>query len=794
MTRPYAGLRVLEIVSSIGGSYCGKLFVDAGAEVLKLEPHDGDPLRGWTLSGAPPHGDAPGVLFQYLNAGKKSVLSGPGADPETAHLLAGADLVVLDGCFGWDVGKIRALAAADPYQVVVSISSFGLSGPYAGGAVPVNEFVLQAMCGSIASRGEPEGRPLQAGGRIGEWTSGLYAAVAAAALLRRVRSGGPGDLIDVSAYESMISTMGGLAAMSRSILGYRSPISGRSIELPSIIGTADGLVGFCTITRQQFMDFLAMIGRSDLIDDEDLATMAGRMRRRVEFRAIVDAWAGTRTTAEIVELAADMRVPVAPIGTPETVATIDHFAQRNVFVPTAAGGFDAPRPPYRSSAFDATPFGPVPEIGEHTGSARWTPRPRSQPSSEAPPRAPLAGVRVMDLTAFWAGPASTHILAALGADVIKVEGVRRPDAIRYSGGVPASVDRWWEWGPLFLSYNTNKRAITLELSEPEGRRIALRLASECNLVLENFSPRVMSNFGLDWPALEAANPGLVLVRMPAFGLDGPWRDRVGFAQTMEQASGMAWLTGEADGLPIIPRGPCDPIAGLHAAFAAIAGLEVRERTGTGFVIESTMVEAALNIAAEPLLEYAAYGRVPHRVGNRGPNVSPQGLYQCAGEDEWIAIAVLDDTHWAALLEVLGHPAELAQPELAQLSGRQRAADAIDAVLQAWAQRHRADAAAARLRAVGVPASRVLGPDDILADEQLAARGFWAQTTHPVAGRIRVPAMPFQLDGSNTPWVRTPAPTIGEHNQEVLGKLLNLGAEEIADMERTGLIGTRPAGL
>ena len=180
-------------------------------------------------------------------------------------------------------------------------------------------------------------------------------------------------------------------------------------------------------------------------------------------------------------------------------------------------------------------------------------------------------LRVTDLTAFWAGPVATQFLGALGADVIKVEGVRRPDGMRFSAARPPTWDQWWEWGPVFLCSNNNKRGISIELSTDAGRSIALDLIAASDLVIENFSPRVMENFGLKWDAVSAANPRAVMVRMPAFGLDGPWRDRVGFAQTMEQATGMAWMTGHADGPPLIPRGVCDPIAGLHAVFAAVGG-------------------------------------------------------------------------------------------------------------------------------------------------------------------------------------------------------------------------------
>ena len=219
---------------------------------------------------------------------------------------------------------------------------------------------------------------------------------------------------------------------------------------------------------------------------------------------------------------------------------------------------------------------------------------------------PLDGLRIIDFTAFWAGPAATHMLAALGADVVKVESVQRPDGMRYTT-TPPRAEQWWEWGPVFHGANTGKRGITLDLNDPEGLALAKRLVAGADAVIENFSPRVMENFGLDWDAVHAVNPRAVMVRMPAFGLDGPWRDRTGFAQTMEQITGMAWVTGFADGPPLIPRGACDPLAGMHAVFALLVALEARDRTGEGMLVEVTMVEAALNAAAEQVVEHSADG-------------------------------------------------------------------------------------------------------------------------------------------------------------------------------------------
>ena len=225
--------------------------------------------------------------------------------------------------------------------------------------------------------------------------------------------------------------MGGLGVVTAQVLGAGP---GRSLELPSIEATADGYVGYCTITGQQFQDFLVMIERPEWLGDADLASFAGRQRRREEFTAAVREWTSQRTTAEIIELASAMRIPVAPIGSPETITGIDHFVERGVFVNNPAG-FVQPRPPYRIHGGTAAGVhAPHRPLGEHTGSIEW-PAPEAV-ATVGPMADPLADIRVMDFTAFWAGPAGSLVLGSLGADVVKVEGLKRPDGMRFAGGKP----------------------------------------------------------------------------------------------------------------------------------------------------------------------------------------------------------------------------------------------------------------------------------------------------------------------------------------------------------------------
>jgi crotonobetainyl-CoA:carnitine CoA-transferase CaiB-like acyl-CoA transferase len=683
-------LRVVDLSTEIAGPYCTKLLADAGADVVKIEAAEGDPLRRWRS----------GALFKFLNTSKRSIAGDP-RDAVVRDLVVAADVVVeSNGPGGTDVQALRAL---NPALVVVSISPFGLGGPWASRAA--TEFTLQAWCGSTGSRGTPERPPLAAGGRLGEWIGGAYAAVGAVAAWRQTRQTGRGEHIDVALLECMAMTMNTFTSVFADFLGWpdmRGPA--RTIEMPSVEPTADGYVGFCTITAQQFQDFLVLIERPDLLDDRDLANAISRARRMHEFLGIIHDWTTKRTRDEIIELATLMRIPVAPIGNGETLPTFDHFRTRGTFVENPDGGFVQPRVPYAIDGWRGRALAPAPALGANAGDMRWDvrpPRPRVETPDGTDDARPLDGVRIIDFTAFWAGPAATHMLAALGADVVKVESMQRPDGMRYATTHPRH-DTFWEWGPVFHGANAGKRSITLAMNDPEGLALAKRLIADADAVIENFSPRVMENFGLTWDAVHDVNPRAVMVRMPAFGLDGPWRDRTGFAQTMEQITGMAWVTGFADGSPLIPRGACDPFAGMHAVLALLVALEARARSGSGSLVEVTMVEAALNAAAEQVVEYSAAGTLLGRDGNRGPVSAPQGLYPCRGEERWLALAIATDDHWAALCDVMGDPAWTRD-----VGDRRRDHDRIDLEIAAWCATRDLDELVEVLAARDVPAAPVV---------------------------------------------------------------------------------------
>jgi crotonobetainyl-CoA:carnitine CoA-transferase CaiB-like acyl-CoA transferase len=799
MLHGLADLLVVDLSRGIAGGYATKLLTDAGADVVLVEPPDGHPLRRWSASGADLAG-RDGALFQYLHAGQRAVAAAP-TDPAVAALVARADLVVDDA----EAPQLdpAALCAAHPSLVVLSITPYGLTGPFVGR--PASEFTVQAECGSLGCRGRQDQPPVQAGGRIGEWTAGAYAAPGALAAVLRARRSGVGAHVDCSVAEVMAIAASTFSDTMHSMHG-RPPLTTapRSIEVPSIEPTADGWVGFNTNTGQQFESFLVLIEQAEELLTGRWNSLTARYQALDEWNAMVRAFTTRHTTAEVVERASALRIPVAGVCDGASVLEHEHLVARGAWVDNP-GGFRQPRPPYLVDGESPRPIRPAPRLGEHTAALAEPPQ-RPAPTAPAPgswagggpstdaTALPFAGLRVLDLTSWWAGPSGTGLFAALGAEVIHVESTTHPDGMRLTGAL-FGRDDWWEWGHMFAAVNCDKEGITLDLRRPEGLELCRRLIERSDAVVENFSPRVVEGWGLGWDAVHALNPRAVMVRMPAFGLSGPWRDRVGFAQTMEQMTGMAWVTGHRDDQPRIMRGPCDPIAGMHGAFALMVALAERDRTGVGVLVESPMVEAALGCAAEQAVEASAYGAVLERDGNRSAHAAPQGLYPCrdhgTGIDErFLAVSADSDARWLALCAALDRPDWAADPALATLAGRRAAHDRLDEGLSSWAADRDRDDAIAHLLAHGVPAAAVADPRLLSRHPQLAARGLYEEPVHPSIGPVTVPGLPYRVTGVER-WVHDPSPTLGQHTRAVLGRLLGVDDAELDRLEAAGVTGTQP---
>ncbi|HEX3283417.1 MAG TPA: CoA transferase [Mycobacterium sp.] len=800
---PLDGYTVIDLSVGIAGAYCSKLLADGGATVVKVEPPDGDPLRRWTSSGAEIEPGDDGALFSFLACSKHSVVVDP-ENPDDVDLLRGlltdADAVVWSrgsAIVALDELSPAALADTYPHLTVTSITPFGLEGPWAD--KPATEFTTQAWSGGVIGlgRGAQERAPLFVAGQIGEWLAGAYAAAGTMAM----ESG----LVDVSVLEAQIL---GLTYYSVSFLdALGRPFRDlRRLTIPGVATAADGLVALGSGTAQQWFDLCAMVGHDEWIDEESDLSITEQANIHAEQ---IYEWVRQNSVDEILDLSSAFRIPNAPVGNGATVTTFEQFVERGTFVDNPRDGFTQPGPPYRATPPLARAPEPAPRLGEHTDAYRSRVRSEGREIREITTRnaisrslpiegLPFEGLRVLDMTSFWAGPSCTHVLAMLGAEVIHVESTARPDGTRLIAGVPITEDQWWERSPIFSGLNTNKKSVTLDIRTPRGVELLRSLVKTCDVIVENYTPRVLDQIGLDFDAVHELRPDAIMMRMPGFGLGGPWRDKPAFAYVIEDASGITWLTGHPDQNPVEPYSVGDPNAGVHGLNALMLAVAHRKRTGEGVRIEAAMVDAALNVAAEQVIEYSAYGKLLQREGNRGPTAAPQNLYRTSELDEfgrpddWVAIAVATDEQWMNLAAALGNPT-WATAELAGVAGRRRHHDAIDEHLSRWCATRTANEIIQTLWDAGVPVAKVMQPHRVGDLPQLVHRGFYEYVDHPVNPTARHSTLPMRISSGPPRIHRTAAPLLGQHNHEILTGL-GYSDHEIAELEDEGIIGTAPAGL
>jgi crotonobetainyl-CoA:carnitine CoA-transferase CaiB-like acyl-CoA transferase len=777
MTGPLAGLHVVELANEISGPYATKLFVDLGAEVIKIEPPAGDPLRRWGPfpgGAVDPHRCG---LFEYLNAGKRGAtldLSRADDMAVARELIAQAHVLVEDFAPGaledWGLG-VDALQQLNPNLVLLRISHFGQCEPWRHRRA--TSLTMQAASGWIGAR-DPQRPPVQVGARISEYVVGAYGALGALTAVR-LQPGGCVREVDVSQLEALLSTLPYPMLMAQRMRRLGLPANLRSAPMLGVVRAADGWVGINCLTGQHWLDVCAMLGLPDY-GEHQIAIMLGGPER-AEFFAKAGPLLASQTVAEIVELGQALRIPAAPVNDGATVLDCPQYAKREFFVEGGRGGrsFQRPGPPFR---FSKTPVA-QPRLAPRLGArpAGWAAG--GQSLSPAAGSLPFAGLRVLDLTTFWAGAYLTCYLGAFGADIVKVESIQRPDGHRYSGAFAYQGDDWYERSAIWQGTNLNKRDLTLDLTSQRGLDIARQLAAQADVVVENFSPRVVEQFGLDYDSLVSLKPDVIVVRMPGFGLQGPWRDYVGWALNIEQTSGMSAVTGYADGPPCNPQGPADPVVGVHAGVALLAALEHRSRTGMGQLIEIAQIEVGACVTAEPVIEYSMNGVVRSREGNRQRGCL-QGVYPTSVEDSWVALSVRDDTDWSQLVAVLGRP---------DLLDEKADHDVFDEIVAGWTRTQTPNTIVETLQAHNIPAEQVITGDQMYDIAQLDARGYYEELEHPVTGPHRYPGWPFRITPGPDRHHRTAPPTLGQHNAEIL-RGLGLSEDEVATLRDQRVIGER----
>lgn len=775
---------VLELATGVAGPYCGKLLADLGAQVIKVEPPGGDPLRR-----EPPHAGEDSVFFNWLN-GNKLGADVALDDARLAVLAAHADIIIHDARAEEADRLDDRLQAANPAATIVSLTPYGRSGPRAEWqATPLTEW---ATSGYHYIAGDPAREPLALPGHQAELHAGLQAGIAVLAGLWHARTTGEGQRIEISHQEAVLSDH----AWVTTTWTHTGKIQGRTGSLYA--KCADGYIFLFPLVP--YPNLFILMDRLDLLEDEELQQPFTWMARFGEVFAVFSEWAATRTKQEIYHACQELRIAASPINTMADLAGNAQLAAREWFETVEAGGerFRAPGFPYKLSGTPCTNRLLAPGAGEHTGAIfgagfRWANADVARPAraaggGHASSRGPLAGLRLIEVTANWAGPIGGRHLADLGAEVIKIELATKP-ATRTLVYINDDVT-WpghYNRSGYFNKLNRNKKAICLDLSKPAGRDVFLQLVGKADAVLENNAARVMSQLGVGYGELSKLYPGLVMCSMSGFASSGPERNYSAYGSNIETISGLASILGYSkDDCCGTGSFYADPVTGNHGAVALLAALHARRRTGRGQWADMALLEAVLPFFGQPFLEYSVTGEVPVARGNRWGQQT-QGVYRAMGRDCWLALTVRDAADWRALCDVISQPALAALVTFEQRSERQAE---VDAAIGAWAAGFDHNEAAARLQAAGVPAAPVMANWEIVSDNHLNDRDFFVRVRHEEAGTLPYPGFPWRFERTPAAVWRA-APMFAEHNTEVFRDLLGLSAPQVAALYQDGVTADEP---
>ena len=803
MTRRFDQLRVLEIAGSHAGAFAAKMFADNGANVVKLVPPDGDP-RVHDGEILPNHalGEAEvGSIWAFCNTSKRILEADVESEP-VQDLFAVADLVIESNA----PDPLVPVGVDQPNDLLVQLylSPFGLSGPWS--TRRSNVFTDDAAGGHLYLNGEPDREPFRRHGRHTEYQAGMYGFIGAmAALLARERSG-RGQTVEVSHLEGMVSIHQHTTTMwthAGHILKREGNTQPGMWHPAGVYECGDGYVFLCHASGAKLVPFLHAAGLGHLLDEPRFATDVDRGRHKKEFDAAIRTWLMAHTVEEICELGEATFSPMGPVWDTHEFLADPHMRARGFFVPLDAEHADEqiPRGPFRVRDAPSTPRSPSRVSLSELDHWHEPDQAGQQSSGEELPDGPLTGVRVLDLTRVWAGPIAGRILGDLGADVIHIESPWNRGPLETPPDLPELThlypdnelgERPWNRNGGFNKLARNKRGLALNLAEPGGQSIFRDLIATSDVLIENYSPRVMPQWGLQWVTLQELNPALIHTSMPGYGAEGPGAMRVALGPLIEAATGMTMMAGYADSGPHRSGVAWpDPVSGLSAVAGTLVALWRRRASGgAGQKVETAMIESMGTFAGDELLSAQVIGRPPPRRGSRQPGVAPQGVYRCLGHDRWLAISVTSDEEWQGLCAVAALPEGWQSWELWEREARH---DEIDAILSIWCRSISPTEAVQRLQGAGVISALVADARDLLENEQLAARSFWAELVDRDAGFLRYPGCPIRL--SETPVTyRRPAPGLGEHNHELLRDLLGMAADKIAALEASRVLADRPPSL
>ena len=756
LTLPF---RVLELGDTLATAACGRMFAELGADVVALR------------STAALSDEQPLARFA-LDVDKRIVVASPGRNAPLKRLVPGTDLIVVGGSpsqlssRGIHPEMLRNLS---PSAVIVATTPFGLTGPMKDyPSTDLTAFhgsgIALRMAGRVA---DPElDPPMRAAGEQSEFITGVTAACAAMQALYERQRSGQGQIIDVSTQEALACQA--MDELARPAAG--KPPSDRVAPLRrgGVVITSDGWVAVSPRENHQWKAWAeTVLERPDLASGPRFSTRAARIDNWDVLHDFMTSWSSALIAAEIVSKCEGAHVPCFPFANPEEMLRLPQLLHREFFWDVEhpkSGPVRVPGAPHSS----ASPAHHTAARQVGPDEVTWNPRTTAPPPTATieAPKLPLEGIRVLDFSWVIAGPTCTHYLAEMGAEVIKVENPRRPDPGRGS--------------ELHAVLGQSKLGTALDLKDPGGLDAALRLVEKSDVVVENFATGVMGRLGLGFDALKQRNPNIVLLSTSGLGRTGPDAKRPAYGNLLSAFTGFAELNGYPGRPPATGMAWADPQCGLMMAFSITAALHALRIDGSGRHIDFSMVEALLWAMPAPIVETQLGNASLEGLGNGHGRHAPHGVYRCAGEDDWVAVAATTDAEWrhiAATVPGLEPFSRLSEP--------QRCANTveIDQHIAHWAAtRTGAEAAAALLPQVPASASR--SSLDLFNDPHLAARGFYRPHRDAPEGPA-YPRIPWLTDGPSH--IPTTAATIGEHTERVLRDVADLTDAELERLAASGAL-------
>ncbi|MYD99530.1 MAG: CoA transferase [Gammaproteobacteria bacterium] len=792
-----SGLRVLELGGGFSAAYAAKLLGDHGADVVKVEPPEGDPTR---RRGPFPGGVADpekSGAFLALNVNKQGVVLDPATDEgrrELARLVAWADILVHNlardraAQLGVDPGTLEA---AHPRLVVLSITPFGITGPYRDyrgtELIVANAGGWTNLC--PGTHAEPDAPPLKVFGHQCALMAGTAGALVALAAARETRRSGVGEHIDLSEQEYVASVLEGgvpLYTYRNAVLKRFHP---RGLIPWRIFEAKDGPIFLVCAEQDQWQRLVEFMGNPEWAQLEVFADMRSRVENQDVVHQFVQEFIADWNAWELYHEAQKQRICFAPITNYAQLAANEHLRARGFFTAVdhpGIGPVEHMTPAVLTTTGRAAISRPSPRLGQHNDEVLGGELPARTPSDSQAQRLPLDGVRVVDLTWVWAGTFCTMNLAHLGAEVIHIESAKRPDLYRRTTLDTSGAESGLNESGMFNQWNQGKLGVAVDLSDPRGIEVVKDLVRVSDVVVQNFATGVLERLGLGYDELREVNPRIILASVSGYGQSGPFRDYMGYGPATSPLTGISAVTGYVDGGPEeVGVSMPDPNAGITAALAIVSALERLEATGAGDHLDVTLFESSAAYGMEAWMEYAFNGSQPERNGNRDPYMAPHGCFPCAGEDAWVAIACAGDDEWRTLAALI-EPGLADDPRFESLESRKANEGALEEIVAGWTTDRDRWQVATMLQSSGVAAFPTFTCEDIVDDPHLNARGYIEHLPHPVVGTKAHTGIPWRL-ARRPNGVRCPAPCLGADTDDTLRNILGYDAARIAALRAADVL-------